>query len=192
MTKEIASLASTLPSVPMAVAIAIIQDVATGLTVSKACKNRRMLVPSFRALLKKEPELQAMLDEALKARDDALNDMLINIDEHHSEAKMAAVVSKNIQWVLERSDPTRFAARLTLQSDNEVSRNLAEALNKAMERIPALPQSRPAITDVTFEMVPDKVAAPLGAAPLQVREEQTVASTPQDAAMEELRRLGLI
>lgn len=171
----------------MGVALAIIQDVATGLTVSKACRQRVMTVVAFRALLKKEPDLQAMLDEALKARDDALNDMLIDIDEHQSDSKMAAVVSKNIQWVLERSDPTRFAARLTLQSDNEVSRNLAEALNKAMERIPTLPQNLPTITDVTFEPVPDKVAAPLGAAPQGV-----IGRTPQDAALEELKRLGFI
>lgn len=189
MAKEIATLASTLPSVPMAVALAIIQDVSTGLTVSKACKNRRLTVVAFRALIKKEPDLQPMLDEALKARDDALNDMLINIDEEHSDSKMAAVVSKNIQWVLERSDPARFAARVTLQTDNEVSRNLAEALNKAMERIPSLPQNLQRITDVTFEPAPDKVAAPsIGETAPLVRE----TTVSEDTSYAELRRLGFL
>jgi len=171
----------------MALALAVIQDVATGKTVSRACRDRALAVPAFRALIKKEPDLQPMLDEALKSRDDALNDMLINIDQEHSDSKMAAVVSKNIQWVLERSDPARFAARVTLQTDNEVSRNLAEALNKAMERIPALPQRLQQITDVTFEPVPDKVAAPLGAAPLGGE-----AARSEDASLAELRRLGFL
>jgi len=138
----------------MAKAVSVIHQVAAGLTVSEACKKTYISVAQYRSALKKEPMLQAMNDEAIQVRNEILNDMLINIDLHQSEAKMAAVISKNIQWVLERNEPEKFAARNVVDPNNEATKLLAEALNKAIERVPLQPGSTlPKFTDVTFEMV---------------------------------------
>jgi len=159
MAKEL-TLASYLPTVPMAKAIDVIKLVSEGNTVTKACQMAYINTAGLRAACKKEPMLQEMLNEALSARNEYLNDMLINIDELHSDAKMAAVVSKNIQWVLERNEPEKFAGR-TVDPNNENTRLLAEALNKAMDRVPLAPGAsipQQSITDVSFVDVTPRVA----------------------------------
>lgn len=157
----------------MAKAVAVIQMVAEGETVHLACELQFISVASFRSGLKKEVALQEMLDEALRYRNDTLSDMLVNIDKHHSDARMASVISKNIQWVLERNEPEKFGARVTIHGGTEASAALAEALNKAIDRIPVprgtLVLDNPRVTDVTF-----------------------VDATPKPASMDELKKLGLI
>lgn len=191
MAKEV-TLASTLPSVPMARAVAVAQLVAAGDTVTEACKKHAITVAGYRAALKREPILQEMNDEALSVRNEIYNDMLVNIDLYHSDSKMAAVVSKNIQWVLERNEPEKFAARNVVDPNNEVSKLLAEALNRAMDRIPSASPSRELITDVTFVDVSKKTPpVNLGG----TGSESLGGGTPQpvdQAALAQLRALGLI
>jgi hypothetical protein len=141
----------------MAKAVAVAQLVAAGDTVTEACKKHAITVAGYRAALRREPILQEMNDEALSVRNEIYNDMLVNIDLYHSDSKMAAVVSKNIQWVLERNEPEKFGQRLVVDPNNEASKLLAEALNKAIDRIPgAAAPARELITDVTFVDVPKK------------------------------------
>lgn len=165
------SLASTTPTVDMSRATAVIHLVAEGHTVREACKTHWITPVQLRKLCREEPLLQKMLDEALQLRNEALADMLVNIDQHQADAKMASVVSKNIQWVLERNEPQKFGARLTITQDGEASKALARALNMAIERIPLPTSAAPAITDASFEIVEP---------------------TPRAATEDEMRALGLL
>lgn len=153
----------------MAKAVAVVQLLATGETLRKACKEHHINVAAFRALVAQEPQLKAMYDEAVEIGNDMLADMLVNIDSECADARMAGVLSKNIQWLLERRQADKFGARVTVQTSNEASKLLAEALNKAIDRIPAVPSlpPPPTVTDVSYvDVTPDP--------------------------LEELRRLGLI
>lgn len=173
----------------MARAIAVVQLVGAGHTVTEACKAHGIAVASYRALLKTEPMLQAMNDEALSVRNEIYNDMLINIDKHQSDSKMAAVISKNIQWVLERNEPEKFAARNVVDPNNEATKLLAEALRMAVTRIPQAPGAPlPQITDVTFEEVRPKKRPPtLGVPAAEAgRREDTLSS------LEQLKALGFV
>ena len=172
----------------MAKAIAVIQAVANGDTVHQACRLHGITVAAYRACLKREPELQAMNDEALSVRNEILNDMLINIDLHQSDSKMAAVVSKNIQWVLERNEPEKFAARNVIDPNNEASRLLAEALNKAIDRIPGSLPIAPTITDVSFVDAPKKTPPGTPGGEVWEEEQPSVSQTTLD----QLRELGFI
>lgn len=157
--------------------MAVVHLVANGETVTKACEASFIAVSSFKAMLRKEPHLQAMLDEALQMRNDILVDMLINIDKTYSDPKMAAVISKNVQWMLERNEPEKYGQRLTLDHNNQQSKVLAEALAAAVLRIPKPREDVPMITDVTFETV-EKNPAPLPA--------------PEGVTLDQLRALGLL
>ncbi len=178
----------------MAKAVAVVQLVAAGQTVNEACKLNFITVAGYRALLKAEPMLQAMNDEALSVRNEIFNDMLINIDKHHSDSKMAAVISKNIQWVLERNEPEKFAARLIVDPNNEATKLLAEALNKAIDRVPQAPGAKiPLISDATFETVEPKKRPPVGGTDGQlvlgeIREAAPATLTPLD----QLKALGFV
>lgn len=154
----------------MAKAVDVVTLVAAGETVREACKRAYISATGFNVLVKKEPRLQEMLQEALRFRNEMLADMLVNIDKEVADPRMAGVVSKNIQWVLERNEPDKYGAKLTLQGGGDAaSKLLAEALNKAIDRIPPSPMSAlPTITDVTFTEV------------------------ERPASLEELKRLGLI
>lgn len=192
MSNEVATLASTLPTVTMGKALSVIQKIAEGETVAQACKLNFISVVSFRAAVKREPMLQPMLDEALAVRNDMLNDMLVNIDLHQSDARMASVVSKNIQWVLERAEPEKFGARLTVNTENEASRLLAEALNEAMKRIPLPRNSAPPVTDVTFVDVEKKTPPATWGEPTAQSLGGNVTVQPKLASLDELKALGLI
>lgn len=191
MAKEV-TLASTLPSVPMAKAVAVAQLVAAGDTVTEACKKHQITVAGYRAALRREPILQEMNDEALSVRNEIYNDMLVNIDLYHSDSKMAAVVSKNIQWVLERNEPEKFGQRLVVDPNNEASKLLAEALNKAIDRIPGAAPVRELITDVAFVEVPKKTP-PVNLGETGGAKGLGDALQPVDqSALAQLRALGLI
>lgn len=192
MSNELVTLASTLPSVTMSKAVSVVHLVAAGETVTQACKLNFITVTGFRAACKREPDLQTMLDEAMAIRNDTLNDMLINIHLTHSDARMASVVSKNIQWVLERSEPEKFGARLTLNTENESSRLLAEALNEAIKRVPLPRQNGQTITDVTFVDAPKETPPVWGPAAPSLGSTDRQGDAPRLATLDELKALGLI
>ncbi len=82
---------------------------------------------------------------------DAMADALINIDNHEihgqSDPKMAAVVSKNIQWVLERRDAKRYGQRVEHNHTVSADRIITSALELARTAV-ANVQTAPLI-DVT-------------------------------------------
>jgi hypothetical protein len=189
------SIGSTLPSVKYPTLMVVLQDIANGETPSNACKTHGTTLASLRYHIKQDDELKALFDDALSIGNDALADLLINIDTVHSAPAMAGVISKNIQWYLERRDPTKFGARVQVDMNNNATLKLVTALDAAIARIPApampaLPAR--AITDVEFTDVTPARGKKVGAAPLPA---PPPALHRQDAAPplteEDLRLLGL-
>lgn len=196
VSKEL-TLATYFPAVPYAKALDVIGHVAEGDTVTKACAALFITVASFRSACKKEPILQALLEEAMEVHDDLLADLLVNIDSDpngSSDAKMANVRSSNIRFILERRRPAKYGK--TAQDANpldETNRQLAEALNKAMDRMTDLADARrpKTITDVTFVDAPHKEAAPVKAPQGVWEETQVITQSPLEG-LERLRLLGFV
>lgn len=185
------SIGSTLPSVKYPVWLAVLQEIANGETPKRACEIHDTTLAALRYHLKQDEELKAMFDDALATGNDALADMLINIDQVHSAPAMAGVISKNIQWYLERRDPTKFGARVQVDMNNNATQKLIGALDAAIARIPMA--SAPVIeakmiTDVEVLEIVNPL--PPGA---QAKKEAVPASTPpQDVPLADLRLLGLL
>lgn len=179
------SIGSSLPSVKYPVLMQVLQAIADGATPSAACKEHGLSLASLRYHLKNDDELRVLFDEALDIGSDALADLLVDIDKLHSAPAMAGVISKNIQWVLERRKPDKFGARVQVSMENNATKTLIGALDAAIARIPmaTFPQipSRQ-IVDVEAEVVerPKKRTVPLPAP-----------SNTQAPSIEELRLLGL-
>lgn len=180
------TISSTLPSVTTPKIVAVIHEIGEGVTVAQACQNQFIKVATFYNAVKRDNEVATMFAEALEVGNDVLADMLINIDKHHSDARMAGVISKNIQWVLERRAPKKFGQRVTIENgDSIASKSLAEALNKALDRIPMPANYRPG--DSAIDITPKETAPPFPVAP-KFREETPLVGTTEA----ELRALGLL
>lgn len=152
------SVGSTLPSVKYPILMAILQEIADGVTPSEACKKNGTSLASLRYHLAQDEELEALFKDALDVGNDALADQLIDIDKIHSNPAMASVISKNIQWLLERRASARYGARVQVSMENNATKEFLAVLDKAMDRIPtaSAPQV-PVITDASFEIVePEK------------------------------------
>lgn len=194
MTNNALTLASQFPLVTHTQAVEAITRIAEGMTITEACEKSYISQASFRSLVKREPVLQNLLDEALQMRDDTLADMLINIDKQGLAPAVMGVVSKNIQWVLERSRPDKFSARTAdTNVNNEVNRNLALALAEAVTRIPKhIPgdaaKAIPEAIDVTFT---DAKMAP-AATPAPSLQGGNAQAEQEAVARAELIRLGVL
>lgn len=187
----IRSLGSSLPSIKYPLLIEVLHAISDGKTPTRACEERGLTLASLRYAIKADDELAAMFKEALEIGNDALADTLVDIDRVHSEASMANVISKNIQWLLERRNPDKYGARVTVNSENNVSKALVAALDAAIHRIPIAhaPQekqaallARPVTIDVEVEYVERKVDAP----------HPSPGSAASEVSLETLRSLGLI
>lgn len=129
----------------------VIEAVRNGLTFTRACSDLGLSPASIRRCILHDEDLVKMIADAETEGTDTLADMLVDIDQYHPDPKMAAVISKNIQWLLERRNRTKYGARVQVDHNNSPDRVIAEALAEAIKRIPvpALPAVTPPMIDVT-------------------------------------------
>lgn len=114
-------------------AIDLLRD---GNTLHRACALAGISRHVFVTHVAKNPELQQVFDDALSEADDTLAEILVDIDQVHSDAKMAAVVSKNIQWLLSRRRPERYGDKITVKTESSADQEIVGALKMALQRIP--------------------------------------------------------
>ena len=178
------SVGSTLPSVKYPILVAIIHQISEGVTPSEACNRNGTTLAALRYHISKDEEIEALFKDAMDVGNDALADQLVDIDKLHSNPAMASVISKNIQWLLERRASGKYGARVQVSMENNATKEFLAVLDKAMDRIPtaSVPQV-PQITDASYEIVePEKKRpAPTPTAP---------ASSPTPD-IETLKSLGL-
>ncbi len=113
-----------------------------GHTLTSACDQSNITTQIFDRYVKREPELQAMYEEAVQRGNDAMADALINIDNHkihgQSDPKMAKVISDNIKWVLGKRDSKRFGDKIEVKHEITMDRAIINALERARSRTPVL------------------------------------------------------
>ena len=110
----------------------------------------------FDNYINRDPDLQAMRQEAEHRGHDALADALINIDNHRihgqTDPKMAKVVSENIKWFLAKKDTKRFGDKVEIQHSVTLDRAIVDVLTAARSRVAALP-SPDNVVDAEFVTV---------------------------------------
>ncbi len=94
-----------------------------GDTLTQACSVCGISYRAYLDAVKADPHLQTIHDEAINISQDVQADKLANIDTVVSDPKMAAVISKNIQWLLSRRQPQKYGDKITVQ--HETSRDKA-------------------------------------------------------------------
>lgn len=132
--------------------------ISQGHTTTAACDIANVSVYQFDNCINRDPDLQAMRQEAEHRGHDALADALINIDNHRihgqTDAKMAKVVSENIKWFLAKKDTKRFGDKVEIQHSVTLDRAIVDVLTAARSRVAALP-SPDNVVDADFVTVTD-------------------------------------
>lgn len=126
----------TVPTTLYPVLANVINDVREGMTTTAACRQRGVSVATFLKTVKSDQELSLEYDDACQQSYDRLADKLINIDDDYPDAKMAKVISSNIQWLIERRKPEGYGKRITIENHSSADTRIINALQAAIERIP--------------------------------------------------------
>lgn len=170
----------TVPTTLYPVLASVINRVREGETTSRACMEWGMAVATFLKHVRADPEMGLQFDEALQESYDRLAEKLVHIDEDFPDAKMAKVISGNIQWLLERRKPEGYGKRITVENTGSADKRILDALNAAIERIP-----KPGEIE-TLRVIGESSTLP----PI----ERTVMFDPSwtDADVEDLQALGVL
>lgn len=132
-------------------ALVVLDYVANGKTLSKACDWAGLTVTQFMHLKKTNDELAVAFEEAVQQGNDRMAEALVNIETDveygTNNPAMASVVSRNIQWYLSRRD-VRYADKTINQVVVTADKAITDALQLARERA-----TRNAITSTVVQAV---------------------------------------
>lgn len=128
--------------------------ISEGMTATMACDEANISIPTFEAYINRDPMLQEMYNEADRRGTDAMADALVTIDRHaiygHSDPKMAAVVSKNIQWLLSKRKTKQYGDKMEVTHNITADKAIVAALTAGRKRA-ELAHLESNIIDATFE-----------------------------------------
>lgn len=105
-------------------------------TLTTACQEAGISRTSFLKYIRSDPDLLSLFEDAENESYDLLAEQSINIDQIHSDPKMAAVISKNIQWFLARKKPKEYGDRVSVDVTLQADKTIIAALQAAKARIP--------------------------------------------------------
>lgn len=105
-------------------------------TITSACQEAGISRLSFIRFVEADPQLRELFETAQHEGYDMLAETMINIDQIHSDPKMAAVISKNIQWYLARKEPKTYGDRVSVDVTVSADRTIIAALQAAKARVP--------------------------------------------------------
>lgn len=141
----------------------VLEYIRQGYLPTTACRRATVSWGQFKRAMQNDPALKDMFEEALLECRDQMFEALVSINDpqpgqvySESDPKMAAIISKNIMWTLEKMWPEKYMTKLTITHDNKADTAIIEALNQAIQRIPlpapALQIAAPVI-DVPYTVV---------------------------------------
>jgi hypothetical protein len=130
-------------------------------TLTLCCFEVGISYAQFRLACKNDPDLKAMYQNALALAEDIMADQLVNIDLHHSDPKMAGVVSKNIHWLLARRRRLDYGDHVTVEHTTTRDQELLKRLRDAQERAVAPPALIDGVAEPVSEALPEPPAAEL-------------------------------
>lgn len=138
-------------------AMRVIDLVGQGHTVTNACQDVGISFQTFRRRITDDEQLMALFSEADQQGLDMLRDLLLNIDNDprhgRSDPRMAAVISKNIMWVLSKRRPDVYGDKIVVENRITADKAIVEALSRGRDR--AL--QRPVIDVVAQEVVDEMI-----------------------------------
>lgn len=105
-------------------------------TITSACQDVGIARSTFLRFVEADPQLRELFVTAENEGFDMLAELMINIDQIHSDAKMAAVISKNIQWFLARKKPREYGDRVSVDVTVTADKAIIGALQAAKARLP--------------------------------------------------------
>lgn len=139
-------------------AMQAIDLIAEGKTETRACNLARISVAKFRKTVESAPELQELLTNAQALHLDALRDALLEIDASElgsSDARMAGVKAKNLQWYLERADRARYGQKTEVSVNLTADKAIIDGLARARLRVEGAVALAAPVIDGQFEVVED-------------------------------------
>lgn len=155
MTKEVA-LYSQYPK-----AMYAIERLRLGETLTEACKVACITTTAFRRIVATDNAINELYAEAKTNGDDILADRLLTLHEEESDPRLVAILSKNIQWLLERRNKA-YSPRVEHNHTHGADRELIAALSRGRERVMQLAHikeapsaSRSDIEDASYTVIPD-------------------------------------
>lgn len=142
-----------------AAVLKVLDFIGAGKTMTAACREATLagspITPmTVKKAIASSPELQEAYTNATQAQHDAWVDRLVDMENDPdgcSDPKMAAVLSKNLHWVLGRLDRQRFGDRVEVNHHLTADKAIVTALSRAKDRA-ALPAP---VIDAVFEEVAD-------------------------------------
>lgn len=129
--------------------MAVIGYVREGETTRQACLKCGIARTTFMRYIVADPALMALFAEAEQESYDAMAELLVNIDSVTTDSKLAAVISKNIQWLLDKRAREKYGTKVKVEHDDKPDKLIIEALNAAIARIP-LPDHPANLIDAQF------------------------------------------
>lgn len=137
-------------------AIAIIDRISQGLTVSKACRERNVRPSWFKKLVDSDAELGRLLLDAEVDGNDALADSLLDLDSRDSlysstDPKMLKQYADNVKWLLGHRDRKRFGDSVEIKHEHTLAFVVTDALDQARARI----------SNAMIDVTPKQIAAPI-------------------------------
>lgn len=166
----------TLPAETFPKFMQVIDFIRQGYLPTRACRQAETSWTAMKRAMASHPELAEMFEDALLECRDQMLEILVEIDTKdvrtpygNTDPKMAAVISKNIMWVLEKMWPEKFVQRLRVESNRSddviiaalQTAQMGMAVGMQARPLPiALPFAPPLAAPTRHEDVLDLVAIP--------------------------------
>lgn len=111
----------------------VINLLSDGMSLNKIAKAHNISYQAIQMWAKADADFNDKLNSANECYNESLADGLLDVHERHFNPAMAAVESKNTQWVLGVRDRNKYGAKLEV---TETNAGLVDVLKAAIARIP--------------------------------------------------------
>ena len=112
--------------------------ISQGRTKTSACDASGISITAFDTHIGSNEALQNLAAEAVRRGEDALADILLEINTHlyygTMDPRMASVLSKNIQWYLARKRPKDYGDKMLIEHSISADKIIVDALTRGRNR----------------------------------------------------------
>lgn len=143
-------------------AIFAIEQVRLGETLSAACVTAGITTTAFRRILSTDSAMSDLYAEAKTNGDDVLADKLLTLHHEESDPRLVAILSKNIQWLLERRNKAyspRVEHNHNVSADKDLIAALSRGRARVMDALPSPNENAPStvtVEDASYTIVEDE------------------------------------
>lgn len=140
--------------------LSVLDMISAGRTLTSACDEAHIGVPTFKKYVEQTRELQEAFEEAEQRGYDAMTDVLLEINntKHHygcSDPKEMKIISDNIKWLASKRNSKQYGERVAVDVNVSADRAIVDALSRARHRIPSSVVETAPMIDITPTPVMD-------------------------------------